>query len=346
VKTRNFLSLATAMLLALAPGQAAEPLAPPLPSKLESYMAKSVRLTPAQRRLLLSGAPVVALLDVNASQEVAIFGAVWVNALPSVYVDDLKDIEHFERGGGFRVTKRISEPPRLDDFAQLDLPRDDVADLKKCRLESCAIKMSQASLDRVRREIDWSKPTATADATALSRQLALEYVNGYREGGNARLAVYRDSQRPTFVADEFKSMVDRLPALVEYLPELRSYLLDYPRATLPNASSFFYWQEARFGLKPTIRINHVVIEDRPDAVAVASKLIYASHYFWTALELRVLLRDPSRDRGFWLVDVSRSRSDGLTGFAGRLVRRRVEGEAQKGVLGLLQITKLRLESGR
>ena len=41
-----------------------------------------------------------------------------------------------------------------------------------------------------------------------------------------------------------------------------------------------------FGLKPTIRINHVVIDERPEAVAVASKQIYATHYFWTALELR------------------------------------------------------------
>ena len=85
--------------------------------------------------------------------------------------------------------------------------------------------------------------------------------------------MYRDAERPTFVANEFASMVERLPALVEYLPELRTYLLDYPKATLPNSTSFLYWQEAQFGLKPTIRINHVVIEDRPEAVAIASKLI-------------------------------------------------------------------------
>lgn len=316
---------------------------PPFPSKLDTYLTTYVRLTSAQRRLLQSGSPVTALLDANASQEVAVFGAVWVDALPSAYVRLVNDIENFERGGGFRVTKRISDPPRLEDFASLELPKDDIADLKSCRVAACAIKLSQAALDRVRKEIDWSKPTVTADATALARQLALEYVVGYLEGGNNRLAVYRDAERPTFVANEFKSMVDRIPSLMEYLPELRTYLIEYPKATLPNSSSFLYWQEAQFGLKPTIRINHVVIEDRPDAIVVASKQIYASHYFWTALELRVLLSDPARGRGFWFVDISRSRSDGLTGFVGRFVRRRAESEAQNGILGLLQNTKLRLE---
>jgi hypothetical protein len=313
------------------------------PSQLDSYLTTYVRLTPAQRRLLLSGAPVATLLEPSSSQEVALFGAVWVDASPYAYVELLKDIENFERGDAFRVTKRISDPPRLDDFALLELPRADIADLKNCRVAACEIKLSQSALDRMRREVVWSTPSATADATMLARRLAFEYVTGYLEGGNDRLAVYRDCERPTFVADEFRSMIDRSPGFVEYLPELRTYLLEYPKATLPTSTSFLYWQEAQFGLKPTIRINHVVIDDLPGAVVVASKLLYASHYFWTALEIRVLLSDPARGRGFWFVNINRSRSDGLTGFVGRFVRGRAESEAQKGLLGVLQNTKRKLE---
>ena len=177
-----------AAMVAVAPGRGLEPAqAPrPLPPKLESYLATSVRrLTASQRRDLLAGVPVVALLDTNANQEVAIFGAVWVDGDPRVYLEQMTDIERFERGGAFRVTKRISEPPRPEDFALMDLPKDDVADLKNCRVSSCAIKLSQPSLDRLRKEIDWSKSTAMADAASLARQLAFEYVSGYREGGNA-----------------------------------------------------------------------------------------------------------------------------------------------------------------
>jgi len=88
--------------------------------------------------------------------------------------------------------------------------------------------------------------------------------------------------------------INPMPALPLYEPALRQYLLDYPNAQLPNATSFLYWQQVRFGLKPTVRINHVVMMDEPDRIIVASKQLYASHYFWTALELRVLISDPSR----------------------------------------------------
>jgi hypothetical protein len=270
---------------------------------------------------------------------------VWVNAPAAKYVAAVRDIEQFEKGENFRITKRISRPPRAEDFAQMDLPDTDVADLRRCRVGSCELKLSATALARVQKEIDWSKPSARADAEALARRLAFDYVNGYLEGGNARLAEYRDAGRPTFVGEEFRSMVERLPALSEYLPDLKKYLLEFPRASLANAESFLYWQEAKFGLKPTIRISHLVITQQPTHVAVASKMLYASHYFWTALELRVLVPDPARGPGFWFVSVNRSRSDGLSGFVGALIRGKVRGEADKGMQAALRTTKSKLERG-
>jgi hypothetical protein len=194
--------------------------------------------------------------------------------------------------------------------------------------------------------VDFSKPAAAEDVNRLARQLAFDLVTAYSQGGNERLAVYRDNQHPTFVAREIETMIGSMPALGEFLPDLRDYLLRYPQVTLPAAQSFLYWQEAQFGLKPTVRINHLVAQRRPDGVAVASKLIYASHYFWTALELRVLVPDPARGRGFWFVNVNRSRSDGLSGFVGRIIRGRVRGEAEQGLRNALAVTKANLESAR
>lgn len=347
------LSIRTLVLVIAVPAQVAVAfvLAQPtrqaaLPPPLDRYITTSVRLTPAERASLLAGAPVTKLLDADPAKEVSFFGAVWIDAAPGDYVRLVKDIEQFERGGAFRVTKRISAPPRLDDFAALKLPDDDVAALKTCRVGDCELKLSDAALERVRKTIDWRKPAVKADVEALARQVAYEYATGYLEGGNERLAVYRDSMRPTFVASEFKSMIERMPALGEYLPELTRYLLEYPRATLPDATSFLYWQEAQFGLKPTIRINHVVIDERPEATAIAVKLLYASHYFWTALDLRVLVPDPGRRRGFWFVNVTRSRSDGLNGFVGRIIRGKVQSEAKKGIEAALRSTKAELEQRR
>jgi hypothetical protein len=322
---------------------AGQPAGPPLPAALESYVVKHVKLSQSDRSHLAAGQPVTRILDADPSREVAVFGAIWVDAPADRYVAAVKDIEQFEKGENFRITKKISDPPRAEDFARLELPADDVQDLKRCRVGSCELKLSEDALNRVKKEIDWSKPTAHKDAEALAQRIALDYVNGYLQGGNAKLAAYRDSSRPTFVGEELKSMVDRMPALTEHLPEIKQYLLGFPAAKLANSHSFLYWQEANFGLKPTVRINHLVIVDYPGGTVVASKMLYASHYFWTALELRVLIADPARGKGFWFVSVNRSRSDGLSGFVGSLIRGKVRGEAEKGMRAVLKTTKTNLE---
>jgi hypothetical protein len=139
-------------------------------------------------------------------------------------------------------------------------------------------------------------------------------------------------------------MIDRMPEFTTYLPEVRRYLLKYPDATLPDSTDFLYWQEVDFGLKPTIRINHLVIQEGPEETVVASKMLYASHYFWTALELRVLVPDSSRGPGFWFVNVNRSRCDGLNGFFGGAIRNHIRNEAQKMLLTSLSATKDKIES--
>ena len=313
------------------------------PARMDAYITKTVQLTPAERSQLLGGSPVVKLLQSDPAREVAAFGAVWIDGAPGDYVRLVRDIEQFERGGSFLVTKRISEPPQLADFSALKLSQPDLESLRDCRVGDCEIKLGEPALLRLRQSVDWSKPNAATAAEQLAKQLMLEYSQGYAEAGNERLAVYRDAAHPTFVASEFKSMIDRLPELSEHLPDLKAFLLGFPKVTIPNATSFLYWQEAKFGLKPTIRINHVVIDDRPGPTVIAIKLLYASHYFWTALDIRVLVEDPARGPGFWFVNIARSRSDGLAGFTGSLIRGRVQSEVQKSIEAGLKSTKARVE---
>jgi hypothetical protein len=343
VSRTSVVAVLAILLLATAPGPlGAQRRSPSLPAGFEKYLAAEVRPTSSERAALLSGAPLTKLLPSDQSKEVFVFGAVWINASPAEYVRRVKDIENFEKGGGFRITKKISDPPTLEDFAQLELPEDDVKDLRRCKPGDCDVKLSAKGLQILRTQVHWRTPTEKSDADAAFRRILFEYVNGYREGGNARLAVYRDSDAPVFVANEFRSMIEGAPSLAR-MPDLQKYLLEYPSAPLPASTDFLYWQKVQFGLKPTIRINHLVIQDRPGQTVIASKMLYASHYFWTALEQRVLQADPARGQGFWFVTVSRSRSDGLKGFIGRLIRGRVRSEVQKGTEAVLKLTKANLE---
>ena len=314
-----------------------------LPPKLEEYLAKVVQPTAEERQQLLSGQPLAKTLEANPDIEVAVFGATWVKAPIRAYVNAVRDIENFERGQGFLVTKRISSPPKIEDFSRMRVPTEDLDDIGECSVGDCNVKLGEEAIRRFQRQVDWNGPNRQTSGNSVMRQIALEYVKGYLEGGNDRLAVYKDQDRPTFVAQEFRSMVDNLPALTTFMPEMRSYLLDYPKVKLPNSTSFLYWQEVEFGLKPLTRISHFTIRETPSETVVASKMLYASHYFWTALELRVLVPDPARGTGFWLFTVSRSRSDGLSGFLGRIIGMKVRSEAAEGTLSALKATKSRLE---
>jgi hypothetical protein len=96
---------------------------PRFPSLLDRYFQNAVRLTAEEQKQLAAGQAVTKLLDADESKEVAVFGAIWINVPMRRYTDAVKQIENFGRGGGFKITKRISSPPRLDDFALLGCPR-------------------------------------------------------------------------------------------------------------------------------------------------------------------------------------------------------------------------------
>ena len=100
------------------------PAASPLkvPEKLSGLKVLAV-LSDDEISRLKAGQPVTKLLDATVDYEVAVFGAEWIDAPAHDYVQAIEDIEQFEKGGSFQVTKRISDPPVLEDFAALNLTK-------------------------------------------------------------------------------------------------------------------------------------------------------------------------------------------------------------------------------
>jgi hypothetical protein len=230
----------------------------------------------------------------------------------------------------------------------MTLPDEDLEELRRCRVGDCKLKVTEELLEQIQKDVDWSSPDAHERATEWIRKRGYEYTLAYQEGGNRALAVYRDKKRPTFIATELEELLNNTHFLPLYLPELHEYLLEYPDSELPDSVDFFYWAENDFGLKPVVRLSHVTIYRPPgvkNSAAIASKQLYASHYFHTALELRLVLEDPARPgAGFYLLSLNRSRSDGLSGFTGTLIRGRVKERTRAGQEKVLQHTKQTMES--
>ena len=63
-----------------------------LPSMLDAFLAEEVRPTASERAALLSGEPLVRLLDADQAKEIAVFGAIWVNAPSTLILMPLRPV--------------------------------------------------------------------------------------------------------------------------------------------------------------------------------------------------------------------------------------------------------------
>src|SRR5262245_36320721 len=110
------MAAALVMLSLVAGGPFAATTEPDLPKKLAA-LSNLLQLTPAEVQALNAGQPVSKILPSGSDEEVAVLGVVWINAPVSKYIRAVQDIQQLERGKGFQATRRISDPARLQDFA-------------------------------------------------------------------------------------------------------------------------------------------------------------------------------------------------------------------------------------
>jgi hypothetical protein len=311
-----------------------------------------MKFSAADLRALDAGSAVIKTLETPIRQELAHAAAVYLEAPSGRFLERFRDIVRFEGGPQIPQIARFSSPPRLEDLESLTLPPADVTTLRQCRPGHCGVKLSAAAMTRFREDVDWSSPDAALQADEVARAMILDLVRAYQTEGNEALGWYDDGDEPLPVAEQFRALLASSDPLPVPVPELLTYLDEYPHGRLEGAEDFFYWTVVNFGLKSTIRVNHVTIyplsgSPPPSGVryAIAIKQLYASHYFHTTLELRFLIDDDRRaGGGTSLVSITRARNDGMTGFKGLFVRPIVRNRSRDAVRNYLEQVKRQVES--
>jgi hypothetical protein len=303
-------------------------LAPTIPPSVARYVADA-GLTDVDVAALVAGRPVTKVLANPTKEEVAVFGAIRIDAPPTRIVELYLDITRFESGPGVLSVGRFSTPPVLSDVASLELPRVDLDDLSNCRVGDCQINLTQEAIERFQQQVGWSSPDARARANQVLREMLLEYVRTYQSRGNDGLAVYRHRDRPLPLKESSLGLLRGSQPFISDAPQVAQYFEAYNRAPLPaGGEELFYWSQVAFGLKPVTRANHVVVApvilDQRSVHALVSRTIYASHYFLEGLEIRfVIPSQEAPDRSSYFVNVNRAHSDSLSGVLGRLSRGKV-----------------------
>jgi predicted RNase H-like nuclease len=293
-----------------------------------TFFKQSIGLSDDQIADIQRGKAVTKALSTKTPAEVAVFGAVYIHASIEDHLKDAQNVNSLRGSPNYLGIQVFSTPPKLSDFQGFILEEQDIKDLKDCQPGKCELQLPAGSMKEFKKQVNWSAPDVAAQVNSSAQKMALEALVRYQKQGNSALGSSYDKEHPVHVIEPFEALLRGAPSLSHYLPDLQQYLLDYPRTQLPNAESSFFWERVKFGLKPTLRLNQMVIYREsgpsPPIDSVAINQLYASHYFQTALDLSVCATDKSRpdDKGFYLITVKRSRQAGLTGPKGSIVRKK------------------------
>jgi hypothetical protein len=291
-------------------------------------------------------------LHSRTSQEIFVFGAVYISATPESYLKLSRDFERLRKLPGYLAIDQFSGPPQLSDLKGFTFDSEDIKALKNCKPGDCQVQMPASSIEELHRSVDFSAPDLEEQLNRLLQRTVLEYLVACQQHGNQVMGTYNDKREPTEVPEQFKYMLSYSKALPKYLPDFYAYLLSYPSGKPATVEDIFYWAKVKFGLKPTLRVVHVLTmrgtpPNEPD-YAIAEKQLYSSHYFQTALDLTFCISENanSSQSGFYLIKAMGSEQAGLTGFKGSIVRKVAVDRSASSLQKSLVAIKTALESSQ
>jgi hypothetical protein len=276
------------------------------------------------------GEVVAKILGTREKREVAIVGVLQIGANTECFLARFRDIETFKRNPAVLRTGKLARPIDIDGLERLTLDANDISSLRDCRPGDCGVKLPAGTIEQLRREVNWSFPDQAARAQAVFRERLFDYLQRYLSEGNTALIEYQDKSKPVHLTEEFRALLDATPSLRELTPAFYDYLAAYPAAPLSDVEEFLYWSIENFGFKPVTSVTHVTIFRQSGHAVIASKQIYASHYFNASLGLTFALDDPDAPRTMYLAYLNRSRIDLLGGFFGGLRRLVLRGRLMDG----------------
>ena len=317
---------------------------------LNAFFTQNIGLKKNQIADIRNGKPVALDLKSRIPDEIFVFGAVYINAEPEKYIKFITDIERLSKLPEYLAIGKFSSPPQVSDLKNFELDNDDITALKKCKPGDCMLQMPSKGMELFQKSVNWSAPDVARQVNDLLKKGAVQRLSDYQKGGNQILGEYNDKSNPRKVAEQFKYMISYSKTLPSYLPGFYNYLLNYPDGKPANVENTFQWAKVKFGLKPTLRILHIVTmrgsSPNEPAYVIAEKQLYSSHYFATALDLTFCMRDSQDPKkpGFYLLRAMGSEQAGLTGFKGSIVRRSAVGRSVNALEKSLASIKATLES--
>ncbi len=297
---------------------------------------------------LQQGETVVKVLPVLDKREVAVSGLVTLQVPAEVFLQSFRESMFRKSNPAILEIGGFSSQPSLDDLKDLTLESHDIEDLKKCVVGDCQLKLSAKMIERFQKEIDWEAPDYNSQVTQLLKVMLLDYVRDYLARGDVALIEYNDKSKIVRLAEEQRALKTGSSYIYDVLANFPQYVRGFPKPKLTDVENALVWSKVKFGLKPVIAINHITIyrneNEAGPQILIASRQIYANHYFDSSLGLTAFINIPDASPASYLFYENRSRADALEGVFGELRRRIVENRAVDSLKGILEQSKVNLNA--
>ena len=322
--------------------------AQPQPS---TFLKNRIGLTDAEIQQISQGQVVTKVLDTGSKYGMLVFGGVYVNAPIPKFAEAYRNVNNLLKDKVYIAVQEFSQggkPPTIADFARLELPKQDVDEVKGCKPGDCDIQIFD-NVTALQSKINWSSPDRYKQANQLVRERLVQGMTQYLSGGLQALGNYRDRESPLNLYQATKEMVDRsfyIPK--EKMPGIYNHVVDYPKGKMAGADDFFYWQNMDFGQGPTIRVDHVTIfpgSYGPIQSIVADKQLYCTRYIRLALQMFYCVLDSQNPNkpGFYLLEMNDSQLPDFGGLKLSVVRKVATGKSVEGTTNTLTLFKRILE---
>jgi hypothetical protein len=320
------------------------------------FALPDVVMTGADSAKIRTGSAVVEVLPAR-DRELAVVGVVRAGIDSHRLLSWMRRVEDLQRSTYIPLARRFSDPPTIDDVRELTLDDQDLDDLRECRPGACGVKLSAPEIVEIRQVIAAAGPGWKGAAQSAFRRVIVHRAHEYMREGHEG-ASYHDHKVPVSPGEEFEALSRNMKLDILAPAEMAPYLRSYPRVNAARVESFLYWsKETLGGSKPIIAITHVSLfsatgrgTQEPfaaihaaDAVTVAFKQVYATHYLNASLSVTTITPAASSSPRY-LVYTRRSRTDVLGGALGGIIRRLIERRIRSEAPSALDRLRRRLET--
>jgi hypothetical protein len=283
---------------------------------------------------------VVKMLPAHGNQ-IAAFTTVRTKADGPTAVAWLRNICALKQGPYLKACARVSSPPRLEDFAALTLDDNDVNDIRRCKPNDCALKLSADDLRELQGAVKAGGASWKREVQSTFRRLMFERV---RRHVTAKAGAPPPSS-PLTSQDGFGRFAElagfRWRPAPAADPHARRLL------EVSGGESFIYWSKEQLGGKPIVGIMDITVVSPPPGTGVsaiaASTQLYASHYMEASIGVTALV--PGDGGWNFLVYTNRSDVDLLGGFWSGIARMVMNRRIRNESADLLLAIRHRMEKG-